>query len=93
MGTNLKNLLEESKKMISSKISVYETLQNVKFPINPRKKKRKLKRRSMTKIKLLNRRFKQYTKKLNSVSQYNIGRLQDATIKLQNFFKKKSATN
>ena len=93
MGTNLKNLLEESKKMISSKISVYETLQNVKFPINPRKKKRKLKRRSMTKIKLLNRRLKQYTKKLNSVSQYNIGRLQDATIKLQNFFKKKSATN
>ena len=80
MGTNLKNLLEESKKMISSKISVYETLQNVKFSTNTKKKKRRLKRRSITKMKLLKRRLKEYTRKLNNVSQQNVAKLQEATI-------------
>ena len=53
MGTDLKNVLEESKKIISSKISVYETMQNVKFSTTT-KKRRKLKRRSLTKMKILN---------------------------------------
>lgn len=93
MGTNLKNLLEESKKMISSKISVYETLQNVKFSTKTKKKKRRLKRRSITKMKLLKRRLKEYTRKLNNVSQQNVAKLQEATAKLNNFFKKKTLTN
>ena len=44
-------------------------------------------------MKLLKRRLKEYTRKLNNVSQQNMAKLQEATAKLNNFFKKKTLTN
>ncbi len=87
MGTDLKNVLEESKKIISSKISVYETMQNVKFSTTT-KKRRKLKRRSLTKMKILNRRLRLFTKKLSNANRSSVAKIQEATQKLQDFFKK-----